>query len=63
MYLTVRCINAYDLINKIKSRIIEWDYCGQSGEELIEFIEKMVDDIPSFYTDEDLFNSMCRMYR
>lgn len=63
MELTVRCINAYDLINKIKSRIIEWDYGGQSGEELLEFIEKMVDDIPSFYTDEDLFDSMCRMYR
>ena len=63
MSLTVRCINAYDLINKIKSRIVEWDYGGQSGEELLEFIEKMVDDIPSFYIDEDFFNSMCRMYR
>lgn len=56
---SAKCINAYDLIAKIEERKIEWDYTGQSGAELIDFIKEMIDDIPYFFSDEDLFLSMC----
>ena len=40
-------IDEYALLSAIKARIIEWDYTGQSGAELIEFIRDIISEMPS----------------
>lgn len=54
-----KLIDSYAFMEKLHERIIEWDYTSQSGFELIEFINSILDDLPFCRVTNEFFEGMC----
>ena len=54
-----KLINAYDLIENLNKHLIEWDYTGQSGLELVDFVKRIIDDCPKYFCRDEFFEGMC----
>ena len=54
-----KLINAYDLIENLNKHLIEWDYTGQSGLDLVDFVKGIIDYCPYCFVRDEFFEGMC----
>lgn len=57
-----KLINVYDLLVALAEHLQEWDYTGQSGLELVEFVKEIINNhCPYCCVRNEFFEGMCEV--
>ena len=57
-----KLINAYDLLVQLGEHLVEWDYTGQSGFELVEFVRAIINEhCPYCCVRNEFFEGLCEV--
>lgn len=57
-----KLINVYDLLEQLGKHLEEWDYTGQSGFELVDFVKGIINDYcPDCFVTDEFFEHMCEV--
>ena len=59
--MMAKLINAYDLLVQLGEHLVEWDYTGQSGLELVQFVKEIIDKCPHCCVRNEFFEGMCEV--
>ena len=59
-----KLINAYDLLGQIGTHLEDWDYTGQSGFELFNFVREIINEhCPYCCVRDEFFEGMCEVQK
>lgn len=57
-----KLINVYDLLEQLGEHLEEWDYTGQSGFELVDFVREIINNnCPYCCVRNEFFEGMCEV--